>query len=300
MTPFAIAGVQMRVSAAEHNLPAMIRRLDTLMGLYPWVQMVVFSELAIWGPIRAKAQRIPGPAEEAFRKMAAKHRIWLIPGSLYEYVGNRVYNTSLVVNPDGEVVGRYRKMFPFRPYEVGITPGDQFLVFDVPDVGRFGLSICYDMWFPETTRTLAVMGAEVILHPSLTGTVDRDLELTIARASAATNQCYIFDINGLGDGGIGRSIVCGPEGAVVHQAGDNEEFIPIEIDLDRVRRSRSHGIMRLGQVLKSFRDRSVEFSIYQPGVRHPFLDELGPLEVPKRNDRKEVPQDLLNADGLKS
>jgi len=144
------------------------------------------------------------------------------------------------------------------------------------------------------------MGAEVILHPSLTGTVDRDLELTIARASAATNQCYIFDINGLGDGGIGRSIVCGPEGSVVHQAGDNEEFIPIEIDLDRVRRSRSHGIMRLGQVLKSFRDRSVEFSIYQPGVRHPFLDELGPLEVPKRNDRKEAPQDLLSADGLKN
>ena len=73
-------------------------------------------------------------------------------------------------------------------------------MFDVPDVGRFGLYICYDMWIPETSRTLAVMGAEVILRPTLTGTIDRDLELSIARATAVTNQCFVFDINGVGDG----------------------------------------------------------------------------------------------------
>ncbi|HUF11057.1 MAG TPA: carbon-nitrogen hydrolase family protein, partial [Rhodothermales bacterium] len=147
---------------------------------------------------------------------------------------------------------------------------------------------------------LAVMGAEVILHPSLTNTVDRDVELTIARATAVMNQCYVFDINGVGDGGVGKSIGCGPEGSIVHQAGDDEELIPIEIDLDRVRRSRIHGIMRLGQVLKSFRDRSVEFSVYEPGARHPYLDELGPLELPTRNDRAEVSPNVPDVDAVVS
>ena len=109
-----------------------------------------------------------------------------------------VHNTTPVIDPSGQVVGRYRKMFPFLPYEADVVPGEEFLVFDVADVGRFGVSICYDMWFPETTRTLVAMGAEVILHPSHTTTIDRDAELAIARASAVMNQCYLFDVNGAG------------------------------------------------------------------------------------------------------
>ncbi len=88
---------------------------------------------------------------------------------MYELAGDHVYNTASVIDPAGEVVGRYRKMFPFEPYERGISAGDEFLVFDVPEVGRFGVSICYDTWFPEVPRTLAAMGAEVILRPTLTG-----------------------------------------------------------------------------------------------------------------------------------
>ena len=232
MVPFAIAGVQMFVSATESNLERMGQRLDILMGLYPWVQMVLFSELATYGPLPTHAHPLPGPAEEAFRQMAAKHKIWFVPGTIFEKADDQIYNTAMVIDPSGHVVGRYRKMFPFLPYEQGVSAGDQFLVFDVPQVGRFGLSICYDMWFAETTRTLAAMGAEVILHPSLTGTLDREVELSIARTNAVTNQCYVFDINGLGAGGVGRSIVCGPDGAVLHQAGVGEEMIPIEIDLE--------------------------------------------------------------------
>jgi predicted amidohydrolase len=100
-----------------------------------------------------------------------------------------------------------------------VEAGKEFLVFDVPEVGRFGISICYDMWFPETSRTLVAMGAEVILHPSMTDTIDREVELSIARAIAVTNQCYFFDINGVGDGGVGSSIVVGLSGYVIHAAG---------------------------------------------------------------------------------
>ena len=97
--------------------------------------------------------------------MAKKHGIWLLPGSTFEAHEGKVFNTSTVYNPDGLVVGRYRKMFPFYPYEEGVTPGSDFMLFDVPNVGKFGVSICYDMWFPETTRTMVAQGAEVILHP---------------------------------------------------------------------------------------------------------------------------------------
>ncbi len=98
----------------------------------------------------------------------------------------------------------------------------------------------------------------------------------------------MFDINGVGDGGYGRSIVCGPEGTVLYEAGSGEETIPLEINLEDVRRSRKHGILRLGQPLKSFRDRDVEFSIYRPGAEQPYLDSLGPLEKPTRTGVKGI------------
>lgn len=282
MIPFGIAGVQMQVSAHADNVSAMKRKVAELTAFYPWVEMVVFSELAPLGPSLANAQPIPGPLEETFRALAARHRIWLIPGSFFERDGDRIYNTALVINPAGEVVGRYRKMFPFYPYEDGTSAGDQFLVFDVPDVGRFGVMICYDLWFPEMARTLAVMGAEVILQPTMTTTIDRELEQCMLRANAAMNQCYIWGINGAGGGGVGRSMVCSPEGRILHEAGSSEETFALEVDFELVRHTRQHGLLRLGQVLKSFRDAPVSFDVYQPGVARPFLESLGPLHRDKR------------------
>lgn len=296
MTPFAIAGIQMRISASQVNIPAMAHRLDILMARFPWVQMVVFSELAAFGPLPGHAQVLPGPAEDALREMAAKHRVWLVPGSMFEAAGDLIYNTASVIDPNGHVVGRYRKMFPFQPYENHVEPGGEFLVFDVPDVGRFGVSICYDMWFPETSRTLASMGAEVILHPTMTDTIDRDVELSIARATAVTNQCYFFDINGVGDGGVGSSIIVGPAGYIIHQAGGGEEMIPVEINLDRVRREREVGIRSLGQPLKSFRDRPVDFPVYsRTPESEAYLQSLGPLTKPHRGSRAGI-KDQVAAD----
>ncbi len=287
MIPFSIAGVQMAVAADGENISAMRQRLGILMARFPWVQMVLFSELAPFGPLPQFAQTLPGPAEAAFQEMAARHGIWLLPGSLYERTAEgTLCNTAPVIDPGGEVVARYRKMFPFRPYEEGIAAGTSFCVFDVPAVGRFGLSICYDIWFPETTRTLTSMGAEVLLHPVLTGSIDRDVELSIARSTAAQFQCYVFDINGVGAGGVGRSCVVDPSGHVIHQAAGQEEIIPVEIDLGQVRRQRETGIRGLGQVLKSFRDRGVEFPVYDRAAGlDDYLGTLGPLRMPVRGSR---------------
>ena len=292
MIPFAIGGLQLTTSGLRDNLPYISAKLDYFMYLFPWVQMVVFSELAAYGPNPAKAEPLPGPAERKFQEMAAKHNIWIVNGSLIEILNGQNYNTLSVIDPTGKIVGRYRKMFPFLPYEEGTTCGNSFFVFDVPDVGRFGVSICYDMWFPETSRVLASMGAEVILHPTLTTTIDRDVELAIVRATAATNQCFMVDINGVGDGGNGRSIICGPAGDVLHQFGASEELVPFEIDIERARRYREVGLRGLGQPLKSFRDSEVNFPIYAPGGKTgEYLQSLGPLAKQTRGSRAGLADD---------
>lgn len=304
MKTFTIAGIQMKVSATESNVEMMKLKLDICMNVYPAVDLVLFSELCGYGPLTYYAQEMPGHFETEMKAMAKKHKIWLVPGSIFEKVEDKIYNTAIVINPHGEVVSRYRKMFPFYPYEVGVTPGSDFCIFDIPNVGRFGVSICYDMWFPETIRTLAVMGAEVILHPTMTGTMDRDIEHSIDQTMAAVNQCYFFDINGLDSGGIGRSTICGPDGRVLYQAGSTEEIIPIEIDLERVKQSREKGVMRLGQPLKSFRDHIGDFSIYDKDYKLDYLESLGPLikpqkveqlaELKKMESKIQMPKGLVN------
>ncbi len=288
MTPFAIAGVQMYVNALESNVAGMIQRLDILMARFPWTQMVLFSELAPFGPLDRFALPQENETLEVFQAAARKHRVWLIPGSMFlkNPEDGRVYNTAVVINPEGEIIRRYAKMFPFRPYESGIAAGTEFCVFDVPEVGRFGLSICYDMWFPETTRQLTSQGVEVLLTPVLTGTTDRDAELAIARATAAQFQCYVFAVNGLGAGGVGKSLVVDPTSMVLHQSAGQEDMFPIEVDLSMVRRQRETGMKGLGQVLKSFRDRSTDFSIYDRNSgTDAYLNTLGPLEVPHQGTR---------------
>jgi len=209
--------------------------------------------------------------------------------------GYHIYNSALVVGADGARVGRYDKIHLFR-FSQGaedydetrtIQPGDAPVTFDAP-CGRVGLSICYDQWVPETTRALVWKGAEAIIHPTMTGTIDRPLELILAQANAISNQCYFVDVNAAGELGNGCSIAVGPEGDVLHQSGPTGERVPFTIDFDRVRHVRRYGTLQLGQVLKSFRDTPIEYPCYR-GAYQPSeaLAALGALEIIGRNeDRK--------------
>ena len=285
MSSFAIAGVQMHVGN-DDNCDEIHRLVRETMHAFPWVQMVVVGEAAPVGFRKDLAVSLPGPMEERFQELARHHGIWLIPGSFMERAGDVIHNTASVIAPDGRVVTRYRKLFPFYPYECFVTPGDEVCVFDVPEVGRFGLSICYDKWFPEVQRQMCWQGAEVILQPTATGTIDRDVELAIARANAAINQCYFLDVNGAkGPFGNGRSVVVAPEGEIVHEAGETTEIFPVTIDLERVRRVRQVGTHGLGQVMKSFRDSRVVLPAYQAGREVPDgMTSLGTLRMPGQRD----------------
>jgi formamidase len=288
---FGIAGVQSEVVPwdAGATVQKMVDIIHQVSETLPWVQMFVFHELVVSGVAqfvareasesrKKMAESIPGPLSEQLCEVARQTGKWLIPGSMYEVERASMFNTSLVISPSGEIVARYRKMFPWLPYESETTPGEQFCIFDIPEVGRFGLCICYDAWFPEVVRTLAWMGAEVILHPTLTATSDRTTELTLSQANAIFNQCYFIDVNGIGPWGGGRSLIVDPDGRVLQQAGERDTVMTEMLDLDRVQRTREFGTLGLCQTWKQLKDFPGEFPIYKgqlaSGIIYEGLGEL--------------------------
>jgi deaminated glutathione amidase len=288
MGSFAVAGLQMDLRA-EDNLARIATEVTAAKRRFPWIDLIILPELAAYGPSTAHAEIPGGRAERAFCQMARENQVHLLPGSLFQIESGQTFNVAPVIDPSGTVIARYRKMFPFRPFEEGVAAGGSFCVLPIGGAptgdfpaersvtSRLGVSICYDLWFPEVTRSLAWMGAEVLLCPSLTNTIDRDVELSMARASAAANQCYVINVNAGAPMGVGKSIVCGPGGEVIHQADSGYEVFAIDLDFDYVRRVRRDGWQGLGQPLKSFRDNKVKFPAYQDGPESPYLSQLGAL-----------------------
>jgi formamidase len=290
---FGLAGVQMSVvpwdsAATIHKMEAAAEQVHVN---FPWVQMVVFPELVASGvaqfvsgaepePWKKIAEPIPGPISSRLCELARSTQTWIIPGSMYEADGDHVYNTSLAISPQGEIAAKYRKMFPWLPYETESTAGDEFCVFDVPSIGRVGLCICYDAWFPEVIRTLAWMGAELIVHPTLTPTSDRAAELILTQANAIFNQCYVVDINGLGPWGGGRSLIVDPEGRVLQQAGEHDMILTEMLNLDQVSKTREYGTNGLCQIWKQLRRFQGKFPPYARNMDEgPIFRNLGEISL---------------------
>jgi formamidase len=249
----------------EATLARLAERVPRILAMAPSTRLVPFPELHLPSPpppldeatgfgARA-AVDVPGPLTDVLGEIAARSGVWLVPGSVYERgEDGATHNTCLAFSPDGELVARYRKVFPWEPHETS-TPGDCFTTFDVPDVGRIGLSICYDGSFPETCRQLAWMGAEVVLQPSLTTTTDREAEVVMARANAIFNQIYVVSLNAAAPAGLGRSVIVDPEGIVRYQAGSTEEVITDVLDLDAVSRAREFGTAGVSRIWDQFERR---------------------------------------------
>jgi predicted amidohydrolase len=265
----------------EATLGLLARRVRSLRTTVPHAQLAVLPELHLSAPpstleehsgyAREVAVEIPGPLTEALGRIAAESEIWLVPGSVYELASDgRVHNTAVVLAPDGELVASYRKVFPWQPHET-CAPGEEFVTFDIPEVGRVGLAICYDGSFPETFRQLAWMGAELIVQVNLTTTSDREQELVMARANAIFNQLYVLSLNAATPAGVGRSLIADPEGLVRVASGSGEEVLTDVLDLEaveRVRRFGTAGVSRMWeQMLRE--GPGIELPMYGGPVREP-------------------------------
>jgi len=204
----------------------------------------------------AAAEPIPGPLTERLANVARDRGLWVLGGSLIERDGDRIYNTCPLFDRDGELVARYRKIHlfdveipgqpPFRE-SATFTPGDQLVTHET-DVGRIGLSICYDLRFPELYRGLMVLGAEVLSVPAqFQHETGKDHWEVLLRARAIENQCYVAATGQWGTFGppekgrrsFGNSMVVDPWGRVVVRApeeGDGVWFA--DMDMGELRRIR--------------------------------------------------------------
>jgi formamidase len=234
----------------------------------------------------AVAETVPGGLTARLCALARELEVWLVPGSFYERSEDGdVYNTAIAVSPLGEIAARYRKCFPWRPWE-SVAAGREFVVFDVDGIGRAGLMICYDGWFPEVARHLAWMGADVIFQVTATATADRDQELVLARANAIVNQVWVVNVNMGGRPGPGRSIIVDPEGHVVQLAGDGEEYQTEVLDLDAATRVQRYGSVGMNRLWKQIAEEGPgrELPLYGgsfASVAPRFaLGEATPVEVP--------------------
>jgi predicted amidohydrolase len=202
--------------------------------------------------------------------LAKEHGIWLIPGTFCERnPQGGIYNTAVVFSPTGELSGSYRKICPWRPYEQ-YTPGDSFTVIDIPGIGRLGLTICYDAWFPEIARQVAWLGADIILNLVRTTTPDRRQELVLARATAITNQVFVASVNAAAPEGVGQSLLVDPEGEILHDSDSSKEELLIDtIDLATVSRVRRVGTAGSNRLWEQFRpeDAEIPLPLYQGHIK---------------------------------
>jgi len=279
MKPLSIAAIQLNL-AKKDNYSLVERKAREAVYRFPWLEMLVFSELAVGGAGASNATFFLSEYLDKLKELAKELEVWLIPGSFYEETEEGTFNTTPVIDNKGDLVTKCRKLYPFLPYETGVAAGNEVCVFEIPGAGKIGIHICYDIWFPETSRALALKGAEVILHPSLTDTCDRDVERAMVKATAAQQQCYYIDVNAGGDQGVGLSLIAGPDGEILHDALAGEEFMLVEVDFDRVRRCRKRGLKGLGQPIKSYRDDPKQHLSEVSDTD--YLNKLGDLEVPKK------------------
>jgi predicted amidohydrolase len=191
-----------------------------------------------------------GESVEAMARWAGRHGVTLVGGSITERRDGRekLSNTSLVFDPEGNLVAGYRKIHLFDVEVGGVTyfeseveePGDQPVVADV-EGWRIGLSVCYDVRFPELYRILALEGAELLTVPAhFTTPTGKDHWHVLLRARAIENQAYVAAAAQVGETlpgkpAYGRSLIADPWGTVLVQAPDVETVVTAELDRSRLR-----------------------------------------------------------------
>lgn len=271
-----IAAVQAAPIPLGSPVEAFAAELRGILDDDPQIEFVIFPELHLFGAeavapdkrntlLRSSAVPMDGELIASLGAIARDAGIWLLPGSICELgPSGELYNTAVVFSPEGDLRASYRKIFPWRPFEP-YDPGDSFVVFDLAGVGRFGLSICYDAWFPEVTRHLAWMGAEAVLNIVKTTTPDRKQEFLLAQANSIVNQTFTVSVNCAGPIGQGQSLIVDPEGGIRGSSPDDRPTVLVEtIDLDDVSRVREHGTAGTNRMWTQFlpTDSSLELPLY--------------------------------------
>ena len=198
------------------------------------------------------AEAIPGPTTTRLAALARDRKAYVVAG-IYEREGRVLYNTSILLDRQGALVGRYRKVYlPAGEVEGGLTPGVGYPVF-ATDFGTVGMMICYDVMFPEPARALASQGADVILLPIWGG------DETLAKARAIENGIYLVS-----SGYDYPSHIINPRGEVLSQATKDDTVATVTLNLER-----RYPLQYLGDVrTRRIKESRPDVPVSMPGLRH--------------------------------
>jgi predicted amidohydrolase len=239
----AVAQIDPQLGEKEQNLAICVARMEEAAEL--GAQLLVLPECAIPGYMFDSgeeampfAEEIPGPTTEALERESARLGLHVVCG-LLERDGDALRNAAVLVGPDG-LIGTYRKThLPFLGVDRFVVPGDELPVYDTP-LGRIGIEICYDLRFPEVTRTLALKGADMVAHPTnfpMAAKIQTEL-ITVARA--AENRIYLLTANRCGTERwgefCGRSQIVDPFGVRLAETDEYTQTLLVgEVDVEKAR-----------------------------------------------------------------
>ncbi len=239
----AVAQTEPKLAEPEQNLDVCLARVDEAVA--QGAELVVLPECAIPGYMFDSleealpfAEELPGPTSDAFERECRRLGVHVVCG-LLERDGDRIRNSAVLVGPDG-LIGTYRKThLPFLGIDRFVTPGDELQVWDTP-LGRIGVEICYDLRFPEVTRTLALRGADIVAHPTNFPMAAKTQTEVITRARAAENRIYLLTSNRVGKERSGEfcgwSQIVDPYGARLAEAGETEEALLVaDVEIEKAR-----------------------------------------------------------------
>lgn len=205
-----------------------------------------------------QAETIPGPSTEIFGRLAKELGVVIVLSLFEKRAAGLYHNTAVVLEKDGTIAGKYRKMhipddpayyekFYFTPGDIGFNPIDT-------SAGKLGVLVCWDQWYPEAARLMAMSGADVLIYPTAIGWESTDSKeekkrqldawITLQRGHAIANGIPVISVNRTGfesdpsgqTNGIqfwGHSFVCGPQGEYLYKADENEIIMIVEIDKNR-------------------------------------------------------------------
>jgi predicted amidohydrolase len=239
----AVAQIDPKLGERERNLETCLARLEEAVAA--GAELLVLPECAIPGYMFESleealehAEEIPGPTTEALEREAGRHGVHLVCG-LLERDGDLLRNAAVLVGPEG-LIGTYRKThLPFLGADRFVTPGDELTVWETP-LGRIGVEICYDLRFPEVTRTLALKGADIVAHPTNFPMAAKVQTEVITLARAAENRVYLLTANRVGRERSGEfcgwSQIVDPFGTRLAEADMFEEKLLVgDVDVEKAR-----------------------------------------------------------------
>lgn len=269
----------------SENLRTIERALEHLMTGYVKPELVVGVEFGICRSVPITRE---DDAVSFLGRLARKHGVYLVPGTFAEKAAElpegAYYNSCPVFAPDGSLITIYRKKAPFRPGELSAPSGDDdYCLFEIKEKGiKVGLQICYDQFFPEIARTLALRGAELILCPALDPFEYQHIPEILPQARALENELFYIWTCGTGQFGAGTacggSVIVNPEGRLVFKCPPVPALITQTLNFEEVRLKREYG---RDQHLNSLRYFDIKYPYAGKLSQAPVYEGMGELTCNK-------------------